>query len=100
MSFRHRGVPSLDSLTAEIVGHFRVGVGYNRQVENLIRKFLPVQVDHAHCCHDHVDDRTGDLERGHTNTVDAQAKEKYSRELDVIDAMSATSHATSAVSRN
>ncbi len=40
--FRQRGVPSLDSFTAELVGSVRKGFGFDTKVEGPIRKVLSV----------------------------------------------------------
>ena len=42
--FRQRGVPCLDKFTYEIIGRFRKGFGFDENVTDTVRKFMPLSM--------------------------------------------------------
>jgi hypothetical protein len=103
MVFRERGVPSLDSFTAHLVGCFRAGVNHSADVRGLTRAFLPLKrwaSPEAVMTMWTVEPVVATMiVRGNSVNV-ARVKTTYEEELVVIDPMSMTTHATTVTPGN
>ncbi|KAK6436898.1 hypothetical protein LTR95_006902 [Oleoguttula sp. CCFEE 5521] len=99
MAFRQRGIPCMDMFTQQVIGRFRNALGYDAHVDGHERKFLPLI---RWECSDVVGTMwtiepvaASFIMRG--NSTDCESALKcYEGELEVIDAMSMTTTATSA----
>ncbi|KAK5162695.1 uncharacterized protein LTR77_011248 [Saxophila tyrrhenica] len=99
MAFRQRGIPCMDMFTYLVVGKFRTGLGHDAHVDGHERKFMPLI---RWECPDVVGTlwtiepvASSFIMRG--NSTDCEtALRTYEGELEVIDAMSMTTTATSA----